>query len=57
MRANPFTGRVIGTLRRGTTCGRPPGSDGFISKVEVIVGRRLQPLLGGTGADEPTSAI
>ena len=34
----------LGLLRVRTRTGRPLGSDGFLSKVELAVGRRLRPL-------------
>jgi putative transposase len=37
----------ISRLRGNTSTGRPLGSDSFVSKLEVMLGRRLRPLPGG----------
>ena len=37
----------ISRLRGNTLTGRPLGSDSFVSKLEVMLGRRLRPLPGG----------
>ena len=45
-------------LRIWTSCGRPLGSDSFVSKLEKVLGRRLRPLPVGrprkTGKNEET---
>jgi putative transposase len=37
----------LAALRQSTRAGRPLGSDSFLSKLEVTLGRRLRPLAGG----------
>ena len=39
--------RDLADLRQSTRAGRPLGSDNFLSKLEVSLGRRLRPLAGG----------
>jgi hypothetical protein len=36
--------QTLSTLRLNTHRGRPLGSDGFLSKTESLLGRRLRPL-------------
>jgi len=42
--ADRLSKETLSTLRLSTHRGRPLGSDGFLSKIEVLLGRRLRPL-------------
>ena len=42
---------VVGRIRTNTHTGRPLGSDSFLSKLEVLLGRRVRPLPEGRPKD------
>ena len=44
MLATGLEKETVATLRQSTARGRPLGSDGFVSRMEAFLGRRLRPL-------------
>ena len=51
-----LTDREVAQLRVRTHTGRALGSDGFLSKLETVLGRRLRPLPVGRPRKEPANA-
>jgi putative transposase len=47
MLGEPVKKPLLDAIRRSTMRGRPLGSDGFLSKVEKLVGRRVRALPWG----------
>ena len=46
---------TLAVMRLNTHRGRPLGSDGFLSKLEALLGRRLRPLPVGRPRKEPNN--
>ncbi|MBN1342768.1 MAG: transposase [Phycisphaerae bacterium] len=51
----PQDDQTVERLRLWTSRGRPLGSDAFVSKLEVLIGRRLRPLPHGRPRKQPTA--
>jgi hypothetical protein len=53
--AEGVTEEEAARIRLRTQTGRPLGSDGFVSKLETLLGRRVRPLPVGRPRKEPST--